>query len=199
MLGRAVVVPVHVRLGGFALDVQNPQARRTGPARKRVGRIRAQRPRPALDRRRGDALLAEQLNRVAVEMHRANLIQLHHIFVGQLDRAIDDPSLAAVISSLEDLSEGKHRQLLFANREYGALLLGYRIGALDRSELLGSLRVLSKSRVFAEYWRLTAGARGSLAADSWEARVGRAVDVVMEEREDDLEEWWVMEKGQTET
>ncbi|WP_030327243.1 DUF6082 family protein, partial [Streptomyces sp. NRRL B-3229] len=163
-----------------------------------MGRIRTPRPRPDLDRRRGDVLLAEQLDRVAVEMRRANLIQLHRIFVSQLDRAIDDPSLAVVISSLEDLSRERRRQLLFANREYGALLLGYRIGALDRTELLGSLRVLSKSPVFAEYWKRTSDARSSLAADSWEAKVGRAVDVVMEEREDDLEEWWVMGRKEEE-
>ncbi|GGL13528.1 DUF6082 family protein [Streptomyces flaveus] len=137
-------------------------------------------------------LMTEGIARVAEEMHRANLIQLHRFFVEQLDQGIADPSLADALSTLNGLSEGKRRQMLFANREYGLLLLGYRIGALDRGELLGTLKVLSKNSVFAEYWELTAEQREMLPAESLEARAGRAIDVIMDERGDELDEWWVV-------
>lgn len=137
-------------------------------------------------------LMTEGIARVAEEMHRANLIQLHRFFVEQLDQGIADPSLADALSTLNGLSEGKRRQMLFANREYGLLLLGYRIGALDRGELLGTLKVLSKNSVFAEYWERTAEQRGMLPAESLEARVGKAIDVIMDERGDELDEWWVV-------
>jgi hypothetical protein len=104
--------------------------------------VRTPFPRPT-GRRRQESALAEQLARMVVEIHRTNLIRLHHIFVEQLDRAIDDPPLAMALSTLEGLSEEKRRQMLFADREYGALLLGYRVGAMDRSELLGTLKILS--------------------------------------------------------
>lgn len=125
-------------------------------------------------------------------MHRANLIGLHRFFVEQLDRAIDDPSLGAALGTLPGLSEEKRRQMLFANREYGLLLLAYRVGAVDRAELLGVLRILSRNPVFAEYWDRTGRQRNSLPADSLEARVGRAIDAVMAERDEDLDEWWVV-------
>ncbi|MES5824501.1 DUF6082 family protein [Streptomyces sp. RG80] len=133
-----------------------------------------------------------QLERLAQEIARANVIRFHRMVLENLDRAIDDPSLAMAMSTLEGLSENKRRQMLFTNRQYATLLLGYRIGALDRSELLDALRILSGNQVFAEYWRLTGPHRGSLTADSLEGRVGRAVDAVMKEPEGDLEQWWVV-------
>lgn len=83
------------------------------------------------------------------------------LFAGQLDRAIDDPVLAAGLSTLSDLSEDKRRQMLLANKHYGLLLLTYDIGATNRNELLGHLKVLSKSAVFAEYYWTTWRSGGS--------------------------------------
>ncbi|MFE9443249.1 DUF6082 family protein [Streptomyces sp. NPDC006602] len=134
----------------------------------------------------------EGMAAVAKELHLANEIRIHGLFVEQLDRAIGDPVLADALSTLEGLSVDKRRQMLFANREYGLLLLAHRAGTTDRSELLGHLKILSKNSLFAEYWELTSERRRELAPDSLEARTGRAVDAIMEERLDDLEEWWVV-------
>jgi hypothetical protein len=141
--------------------------------------------------------MADGYERIATELHRANLIQLHGFFLGRLDRAIDDPSLAAALSALTGLSDEKRRHMLNANAQYGLILLAHRVGALDRSELLGSLRWILGSPVFAEYWERTAEARRVLPDDSLEARVGRAVDAIMDERLEDLEEWWVVDPKST--
>ncbi|MFG2729127.1 DUF6082 family protein [Streptomyces canus] len=136
--------------------------------------------------------MAGGLFRIAEEMHRANLIQTKFLYVEQMDRSLDDPVLAASLSTLSHTSDNKRRQMLFANRHYGLLLLSYRIGDMDRSELLGHLKVLSMNSVFVEYWRLTSEHRRQLPPDSLEARTGRAVDAVMKERLDDLEEWRIV-------
>ncbi|MBK3570022.1 DUF6082 family protein [Streptomyces sp. MBT62] len=137
--------------------------------------------------------MADGLVQVAEEMRRVNLIHLHRLFIEQLDRAVDDPLLAAATSTLEGISEGERRQMIFANRHYGLILLAFRVGVMDRDELLGNLKILSLNVVFAEYWQRTREHRRLLPEDSLEARVGRAVDVVMEQRFDDLEEWWVVD------
>ena len=54
------------------------------------------------------------------------------------------------------------------------------------------LKILSKIPVFVEYWQLTSDSRRVLPPDCLEARIGRAVDAVMDERLDDLDEWWVV-------
>ncbi|MFF7518957.1 DUF6082 family protein [Streptomyces pseudovenezuelae] len=137
-------------------------------------------------------LVADGMAALERELRRANKIQIRSLFVAQLDRAIDDPSLAQALSTLEGLSEGKRRQMIFANKQYSLLLLAYETGGLDRADLLGALKVLSKNPVFAEYWTRTSEQRGKLPPDSFEARTGRAVDVIMDERLDDLEDWWVV-------
>ena len=78
-----------------------------------------------------------------------------------------------------------------ANKHYVLILVRYRTGDIDRAELLGHLKYLSRSPVFAEYWQRTSEGRSSLPKESLEARIGRAIDAVMDERLDDLEEWWV--------
>lgn len=136
--------------------------------------------------------IAEGIEHMVQEAHRTNLIQQHRLVTQQLDRAIDDPSLAAALSTLSGISDLKRRQLLFANREYGTILLAHRIGYVDWNELLGHLRMLSRNEVFAEYWERTVEHRRSLPEESLEARVGRAVDTIMEELADDPDEWWVV-------
>ncbi|WP_367321400.1 DUF6082 family protein [Streptomyces sp. HUAS ZL42] len=146
-------------------------------------------------RRRQEELLLEllrQLTLITEEIHRANMIQQYRLTVEQVDRTIDDPSLADVLSTLPGLSEGRRRQMLFANREYGNLLLAHRVGVCDWDELLGHLRVLCRNAVFAEYWDRTAEHRRSLPSDSMEARVGAAVDIMLEELAEDPDEWWIV-------
>ncbi|MGW0824304.1 DUF6082 family protein [Streptomyces sp. NPDC002845] len=137
-------------------------------------------------------LVAEGIDRLVEEIHRANLIQHYRLTADQLGSAIEDPSLAAALSTLDGLSEAKRRQLLFVNRQYGSTLLGHRVGALDWGELIGTLRVLARNDVFAEYWDRTAEHRRSLPEDSLEARVGQVLDAIVEELADDPEVWWVV-------
>ncbi|MEU6354499.1 DUF6082 family protein [Streptomyces sp. NPDC047072] len=137
--------------------------------------------------------MADGLARVAEEMRLANKIRVRELFAEQMDRSIDDAVLAAALSTLRDLPAPKHRQMLFANKHYSLLLLAYEARELDRGELLGHLKVLSRNAVFAEYWQLTSEHRKLLPWESLEARTGRAVDVIMDERLDDLEEWWVVD------
>ncbi|MFF0010725.1 DUF6082 family protein [Streptomyces sp. NPDC005374] len=136
--------------------------------------------------------MADGYDRIATELHRANLIRLQGFFLQRLDRAIDDQVLADALSTFRNLSDDKRRQMLTANAQYSLILLSHRIGATDRAELLGHLKVLRRSPVFVEYWERSAHGREGLPADSFEARVGRAVDAIMDERLDDLEEWWVV-------
>ncbi|MEV6512690.1 DUF6082 family protein [Streptomyces sp. NPDC051642] len=146
-------------------------------------------------RRSQDEFLAEllrQLARVAEGIHHANLIQEYRITMEQMDRTIDDPSLADARSTLDGVSEAKRRQMIFANRQYASLLLAYRIGTFGWMELLGHLRVFCRNSLFIEYWDRTREHRRSLPVDSLERRVGEAVDVIMEELADDPDEWWVV-------
>ncbi|MGW3119232.1 DUF6082 family protein [Streptomyces sp. NPDC001107] len=146
-------------------------------------------------RRRQEELLAELLKQLALlteEIRRANLIQYYRLNGDQLDRATDDTALADASSTLEGISQGRRRQLMYANRQYASLVLAYRVGVFDWDQLLGHLRVLCRNAVFAEYWDRTGEHRLSLPADSAEARIGVAVDVMMEELADDPDEWWVV-------
>ncbi|GAA4007174.1 DUF6082 family protein [Streptomyces sp. NBC_01352] len=146
-------------------------------------------------RRRQEEILAELLQQLTLmtdEIHRANVIQQYRLTVDQMDRMVDDPSLADTASTLPGLSKGRRRQMIFANRQYGNLLLAHRVGVCDWDELLGHLRVLCRNEIFAEYWDRTVEHRRSLPADSMEARVGAAVDVMLEELADDPDEWWIV-------
>jgi hypothetical protein len=145
-------------------------------------------------RRQEDILLEllGQLRLMTEEIHRANLIQQYRLSLEQMDRAIDDPSLADAASTLTGLSEVKRRQMIFANREYGSLLLAHRVGVYTWDELVGHLRVLCRNKLFAEYWDRTEEHRRSLPVESAEARVGEVVDVLIEELADDPEEWWIV-------
>ncbi|MEU6354497.1 DUF6082 family protein [Streptomyces sp. NPDC047072] len=146
-------------------------------------------------RRRQEELLAgllEQLTLMNREIHRSNLIQEYRIAMEQMDRTIDDPSLADARSTLEGVSKERRRQLIFANRQYGSLLLAHRVGSLEWGELVGHLRILCRNSVFAEYWDRTEEHRRSLLEGSLECRVGKVVDGMLEELAEDPDEWWVV-------
>ncbi|MGW5639732.1 DUF6082 family protein [Streptomyces sp. NPDC003832] len=146
-------------------------------------------------RRRQEELLLELLRQLAMmteEIHRANLIQEHRITMDLMDRTIDDPSLADARSTLVGVSEAKRRQMLFANGQYGSLLLAYRVGTFGWAELLGHVRVLCRNELFAEYWDRTTEHRRSLPVDSLEWKVGQVVNAILEELAEDPDEWWVV-------
>ncbi|MGY0024612.1 DUF6082 family protein [Streptomyces sp. YJ-C3] len=139
-------------------------------------------------RRRRDELL----ERLVEEISRANVLRQHALFLDQLDRAIDDPDLAAALSTLPDLSDRERRLMLWANREYSVLLLAYRVDAFCWDEFIGHLRILCRNRFFQLYWERTAEHRLSLAPDSLDARVGEALNHIMEELATDPDEWWIV-------
>jgi hypothetical protein len=178
------------------MATQKPGVRRIGSATwsGAVGRMSAPFRRPSRRRRQEELTqdLLRQLAGVAEEIRHANLIQLQRLIVGQVDRAMADPALMAAMSTLDDLPDFRRRQLLFVNREYATILLAYRIGSVDWGELLGHLRVLCRNSVFADYWERTAEHRRSLPVESVEAKVGEAVDVIMEELAEGPDEWWVV-------
>ncbi|MFE6483950.1 DUF6082 family protein [Streptomyces sp. NPDC057757] len=116
-----------------------------------------------------------------------------------LSRAMDDPDLAAVMSTV-DLSDEPaakrptlRRQYIFANAWYTNTLQLYRTGSVNSQELYGHLRVICQSGIFRDYWEATRHHRESLAYTSEEARVGRLVDGLIHDLEEtDSEEWWVV-------
>lgn len=132
-----------------------------------------------------------QLTVLTEEIRKANVIQLHRIMADQTGRALEDPALAEAMSTLPGLSESKRRQVLFVNAQYSAIVLHHRLGAIDWEELIGYLRVWCSNGVFQDYWDMTGDARRSLEQESLEARVGRAVDEMMEEIASGRE-WWVV-------
>ncbi|MEU1477830.1 DUF6082 family protein [Streptomyces sp. NPDC005760] len=136
--------------------------------------------------------LLHELTRLADEIRYANLIQHHRIIAAQVDHALADPALASAMSTLDGVSDQKRRQVIFVNREYSAILLGHRVGVYDWSALIGHLRVLCRNQVFKEYWEMTVEHRRSLPDETLESRVGKTVDVIMEDLAEDPDEWWVV-------
>ncbi|WP_405647241.1 DUF6082 family protein [Streptomyces sp. NBC_00019] len=165
---------------GFALATENPDERRIGSA---VG-----------DGPQDELLksLLRQLTSLTEEIRNANRIQLHRIMAEQTGRALADPALAEAMSTLQGLSEARRRQVLFVNAQYSAIMLNHQLGAIDWNELIGHLRVWCVNGVFQQYWEMTGDHRKSLPRDSLEARVGRAVDFMLDELAEGAEEWWVV-------
>ena len=110
-----------------------------------------------------------------------------------LDKALSDPDLAAVMSTIEEADATRRRQYLFANAMYTNALLAYRVGVVNLEELHGHLRVICQNAIFREYWAATHHHRASLKAGSTEARIGRMTDTLIRDLEEaDTEEWWVV-------
>ncbi|MFE4775989.1 DUF6082 family protein [Streptomyces sp. NPDC056713] len=110
-----------------------------------------------------------------------------------LVKAIDDPSLAAVINTYDpEIPPAKVRQFFFANAWYVNLFHLDQAGVIDQKDLYGRLRDLFQSPVFREYWRASRPNRATLIYSSDEARLGRLADRLLEELEEaNTEEWWV--------
>jgi len=116
-----------------------------------------------------------------------------------LDKALSDPDLAAVMSTIEEVDPTRRRQYLFANAMYTNTLLAYRVGVVSMKELHGHLRVICQNTVFREYWDATRHHRASLKTESVEARVGQMVDTLIRDLEEaDSEQWWVVGEPPTE-
>lgn len=144
----------------------------------------------------GLALLLAQQRKQRETQLRLEQQRLHFQL---LSRAIDDPELAAVMSTvaLDDVPPQDRprvrRQYLFANALYVNVLQTYRVGNVNWQELHGHLRVLCQSELFRNYWEATRHHRDSLDPASEEARVGRMMDKIVRDLVDaDTEQWWVV-------
>lgn len=111
-----------------------------------------------------------------------------------LSRAIDNPSLAAVIDTYDpSLPAEKLRQYFYANAWYINLYHLYRAGILDQEGFYGHARELFQNRLMREYWEASRGQRATLKHSSDEARLGRMVDSLISDLDEaDTEEWWVV-------
>ncbi|CAL9414815.1 DUF6082 family protein [Streptomyces sp. Tu 3180] len=131
---------------------------------------------------------------------RAALAEQHRLHFDLLCRAMVDPALAAVLDTYEsDVPPERQRQYLFANALYVNALYFHRTGALTLAELYGHVRVMSRNKIFREYWAATRHHRESLPASSDEAVLGKMMNALIEEMntlledpDDDGEEWWVV-------
>ncbi|GAA4017230.1 DUF6082 family protein [Streptomyces plumbiresistens] len=117
-----------------------------------------------------------------------------------LARAIDDPSLAAVIDSYDkSIPAERRRQFFYANAWYAYLYHLYQAELLGREELYTRLREFFQSPVFREYWEASRHMRASLDESSVEAQLGHMVDgLVRDFDESDTDEWWVVGDPPTE-
>ncbi|WP_326720239.1 MULTISPECIES: DUF6082 family protein [unclassified Streptomyces] len=124
---------------------------------------------------------------------RSDLVQQQALHFSLLSKAIDDPDLAMVLSTLDVDSPTQRRQFLFANAMYSNTLLAYRTGSVNIEELHGHLRVICQNPIFREYWEATRHHRASLDESSDESRVGRMMDHLIQDLDEaDTEEWWAV-------
>ncbi|WP_307027172.1 DUF6082 family protein [Streptomyces canus] len=161
------------------MDAENPDARGNDSAASGRSEEWAER-------------LVHQLALLAKEIRYANLIQLHRISVEQMEHGMADPALADAVSTLSGLTERERRQMIHVNARYHGIVLQYRVEAMGWNELMGHLRVLCRNPIFDRYWELTRDHRRSLPRGSLEARVGKAVDVVVQGLREEPEVWWVV-------
>ncbi|MFC7302704.1 DUF6082 family protein [Streptomyces monticola] len=137
-------------------------------------------------------LRVEQLEHTDHCHRHADLTNQHRLQFDLLTTAMNDPDLAAVISTVE-AEPTTRRQYLFANALYTNALHAFRIGIVSLEELYGHLRVICQNPVFREYWEATRHQRASLKEASDEAKVGRMVDgLIRDLDESDGDEWWVV-------
>lgn len=139
--------------------------------------------------------LAEEQRREADR--RAARVEYQRDHRNLLLTAVADPDLLPVLDAFErSLPAQEQKQYLFANTLYVHALHGYRVGLLNRSELLGHVRVLFQSATVRAYWEATRHHRASLPYDSEEAELGRMTDDLLAELDDaDTDEWWVVGDG----
>ncbi|MEW2248084.1 DUF6082 family protein [Streptomyces sp. NPDC006975] len=111
-----------------------------------------------------------------------------------LARAIDDPSLAAVIDTYSpETSTEKRRQFFFANAWYVNLLHLHEAGLIDQEELFGRMRELFQNAVMREYWEASRAQRATLKESTDEAVIGRMLDGLVKDLDEaDTDEWWVV-------
>ncbi|WP_369249683.1 DUF6082 family protein [Streptomyces sp. R41] len=147
----------------------------------------------AAQQRRFEALRLRVVQVEQADDRNARLAEQQRFQTYLLDKALDDPDLAEVLSTIDEVDPTRRRQYLFANAMYTNILRAYRAGDVNWDELHGHLRVICQSAIFRDYWDATRHHRASLKKASQEARVGRMVDALIRDLdESDTEEWWVV-------
>jgi hypothetical protein len=150
----------------------------------------------AARRRRLEAerLEARRLVREDLDSRRRALAHQQRMHWDLLARAIDDPSLAAVIDTYDQsIPAEKRRQFFYANAWYVNLYYLYEAGLLDQQELFGRLREIFQTPLMREYWEASRAQRATLDESSDETRIGAMVDgLIVELDEADTDEWWVV-------
>ncbi|MFF3492393.1 DUF6082 family protein [Streptomyces sp. NPDC002795] len=150
----------------------------------------------ATQQRRSKALRMQEkrLEQERQAQRRVALAHQQRMHWELLIKAIDDPSLAAVIDTYDkDIPAEKRRQFLYANAWYVNAFHLHRAGLVDVEELFGHLRELFQNPVMREYWNASQAQRDTLKHSSDEARIGRIVNGLIQDLEEaDTEEWWVV-------
>ncbi|MFJ3494247.1 DUF6082 family protein [Streptomyces sp. NPDC086091] len=146
-------------------------------------------------RHRREALLQER--RLGIEEladRRKALAHQQRMHWELLARAIDDPSLAAVIDTYDQsIPAQKRRQFFYANAWYTHLYHLYLAGILDREELYTYLREFFQSPLFREYWEASRTQRSTIRESSEEAGIGRMIDGLVNDLDEaDTDAWWVV-------
>ncbi|MGW2824595.1 DUF6082 family protein [Streptomyces sp. NPDC001443] len=139
-------------------------------------------------------LLQRRLELEELAVRRKALAHQQRMHWELLARAIDDPSLAAVIDTYDkSIPAEKRRQFLYANAWYTYLFHLYRAEVLDREELYTYLREFFQSPLFREYWEASRSQRATLKESSDEARIGQMADSLVRDLDEaDTDEWWVV-------
>ncbi|MFD9462346.1 DUF6082 family protein [Streptomyces sp. NPDC060027] len=147
----------------------------------------------AAQQRRFEALRLRVAQVEQADYRNARLAEQQRFQTYLLDKALDDPDLAEVLSTINEVNPTRRRQYLFANALYTSILRAYRAGDVSWDELHGHLRVICQSALFRDYWNASRHHRASLEEASQEARVGRMVDTLIHDLdESDTDEWWVV-------
>ncbi|WP_028802277.1 DUF6082 family protein [Streptomyces sp. 142MFCol3.1] len=147
----------------------------------------------AVQQRRLEALRLRVAQVERIDGRNARLAEQQRFQTYLLDKALGDPDLAEVLSTIDELDPVRRRQYLFANALYTNALRAHRAGDVDWDELHGHLRVICQSAIFRDYWDATRHHRASLKKSSQEARVGRMTDALIRDLDQsDTEEWWVV-------
>ncbi|MGW4757586.1 DUF6082 family protein [Streptomyces chartreusis] len=144
-----------------------------------------------------------QLKRIELEelaSRRRALAHQQRMHWELLSRAIDNPSLAAVIDTYDpSIPAERRRQYFYANAWYVNLYHLYRAGIVDQEEFYGHARELFQNTLMREYWEASKGQRATLKHSSDEARIGRMVDGLIKDLDEaDTDEWWVVGEPPTE-
>ncbi|WP_405906279.1 DUF6082 family protein [Streptomyces sp. NBC_00828] len=149
--------------------------------------------------RRFEALRLRVARVEGTDVRDTRLAEQQRLQTYLLDKALDDPDLAEVMSTINEVDLTRRRQYLFANAMYTNALLAYRVGVVSWEELHGHLRIICRNHIFRDYWDATRHHRASLKDASDEARVGQMMDTIIRDLDEaDTEEWWVVGEPPTE-